>query len=100
LPEGIPSTHAGLKEIFGKLFQAFPDLYTVIEETIIEADKVVARQTWMGTHQADFFGNPPSGKQVSFGTIDIVTIKEGQIIEHWGESNWLRILQQIGASPK
>ncbi|MCA9839657.1 MAG: ester cyclase [Trueperaceae bacterium] len=94
-PDGIPSTRTGLIELFEILHRAFPDLCVVIEDTVIEGNKVVARQTWTGTHQADFFGKVASGKAIKFSSIDIIRIENSKITEHWGESNWLRLLEQL-----
>jgi hypothetical protein len=30
--------------------------------------------------------------------IDIIRIKDGQIVERWGETNGLELMQQIGAT--
>src|SRR5437764_747554 len=42
------------KQIISRFLTAFPDGRFTIEDMIAEADKVVVRQTFRGTHQGDF----------------------------------------------
>jgi len=56
---------AGLKDVLRDLFSAFPDMHWTIEEQIAEADKVLTRFVWTGTHKGEFFGVPGSGRKVS-----------------------------------
>ncbi len=43
---------------------AFPDLRISIDDQIADGDKVVTRVTFRGTHQRDFRGMAPTGKEV------------------------------------
>ena len=62
-PLPIEATGAELlKEVFGRLHRAFPDLHITVEDLIAEGDKVVARDTVSGTHQGEYMGLPPTGK--------------------------------------
>jgi predicted ester cyclase len=56
---------AGLKDVLRGMRIAFPDLHRTIEEQIAEADKVLTRFIWAGTHKAEFLGVPATGHQVS-----------------------------------
>jgi steroid delta-isomerase-like uncharacterized protein len=98
-PPGLPPTREG-NEMFSTAFrQAFPDYQVTIHDVIVEDDKVVTRKTFSGTHRAEWMGVPATGRQISFGGIDIVRIADGKVVEHWGEFNMLTLLQQIGAPP-
>jgi steroid delta-isomerase-like uncharacterized protein len=98
-PPGLPPTREG-NELFSTAFrQAFPDYQVTIHDVIVEGDKVVTRKTFSGTHRAEWMGVPATGRQISFGGIDIVRIADGKVVEHWGEFNMLTLLQQIGAPP-
>jgi steroid delta-isomerase-like uncharacterized protein len=98
-PPGLPPTREG-NEMFSTAFrQAFPDYQVTIHDVIVEGDKVVTRKTFSGTHRAEWMGVPATGRQISFGGIDIVRIAGGKVVEHWGEFNMLTLLQQIGAPP-
>ena len=98
-PPGLPPTREG-NEMFSTAFrQAFPDYQVTIHDVIVEGDKVVTRKTFSGTHRAEWMGVPATGRQISFGGIDIVRIAGGKVVEHWAEFDMLTLLQQIGAMP-
>ncbi len=92
---GIEGTRQG----FGMLRAAFPDLRITPEDLIGEGDLVVARLTVTGTHQGEFQGLPPTGKQVTMSGIEIVRLAGGKAVERWGEFDTLGLLQQLGAIP-
>ena len=89
----------GFKQLVQMFRQAFPDLRVSIDDLIAEGDKVVARMTTSGTHQGQFFGFPPTGKKISILEIHILRIANGKVLEHWGVSNDLQMMQQLGVLP-
>ncbi len=76
---------------------AFPDFQLVIEDQIAEWDKVVTRVKFQGTHQGEFRGAAPTGKQVRWSGIAIDRIVDGKVVEMWHVADTLSLLQQIGA---
>ena len=98
-PPGVPPGTAGMKQMMGMIFSAFPDLKSTVGELVAEGDKVVGTMTNTGTHKGEFMGIPASGKQVSFSEIHMVRIANGKAVEHWGLSDDLSMMQQIGAIP-
>jgi hypothetical protein len=97
-PLPIEATGAGrLKEVFGRLHRAFPDLQITAEDLIAEGDKVVARNTVTGTHQGEYMGLPPTGRSVTYDEIFIVRFAGGRIAETWGVVDVLSQLRQLGA---
>ena len=99
-PLPIEATGAELlKELFGRLHRAFPDLHITIEDLIAEGDKVVARDTVTGTHQGEYMGLPPTGKPITYDEIFICRFADGRIAETWGVVDVLSQLRQLGALP-
>jgi predicted ester cyclase len=96
LAPGIPPGREGVKVFFAMLRAAFPDLHATIDDQIAEGDKVMASLTVRGTHQGEFMGIAPTGRQIAFRTIDIVRVADGQLVEHWGLTDSLALLQQLG----
>jgi len=96
LPLGFPEGREGVKHYFRAIRQAFPDLKATIEDEVTQGDKLVVRSTWRGTHRGDYLGIPATGKQVDFEVIDIVRVRDGKVVEHWGVGDNLRLLQQLG----
>ena len=91
---------AGLKELATTAATAFPDLHYTVEDLIAEGDKVVWRPTLRGTHQGDFMGIPPTGKQVSFTGIEIDRIEDDRFVEAWFNEDHLGLMQQLGVIPQ
>lgn len=78
---------------------AFPDFHLVIEDQIAEGDKVGTRVTFHGTHQGEFRGIAPTGKQIEYSGVAIDRIVGGKAVEMWHLANQLALLQQVGATP-
>jgi len=59
--------------------------------------------TFSGTHQGEFRGIAPTGKQVKYTGIAIDRIADGKVVEMWHVADTSGMLQQIGvtaAQPK
>ena len=94
-----PPTVEGTKALFTFMFTAFPDMHFTIRQQLAEGDQVMTYKTFHGTHQGTFMGIPPTGKQVAFDNIDIFTVKDGKITEHWTVGDMLSLMQQLSAIP-
>lgn len=96
-PPGIAEGAEGVRQQFEAFRAAFPDFHAVIHDQIAEADKVVTRKVFHGTHRGELMGIPPTGREVQIEVIDIVRVEDGQIVEHWNVVDRLGLLQQLGA---
>jgi steroid delta-isomerase-like uncharacterized protein len=98
---GLPPIQGieAFKQFTSAFFTAFPDLQTTIEDLIAEGDKVAVRQTWRGTHTGNFQGIPPTGKQVTFSSLEVYRVIGGKLAEEWVELDMLGLLQQLGVIP-
>ena len=96
---GLSKDREGFKQSIPMLRSAFPDFKATIDDIVAEGDKVVIRQTWSGTQKGEWMGMPPTGKSVSFGVIDIIRIADGKFVEHWGQMDTMRMMQQLGVVP-
>ena len=94
-----PPTLAGAREFFSMFFAAFPDVHFTIHRQVAEGDKVVTHKTCRATHQGPLWGIPATGKSVTFDVIDIFTVANGQLTEHWAVADFLSVMQQIGVVP-
>lgn len=88
----------GVKKMFAEFREAFPDGLTTIEDVVAEGDKVVTRWTFRGTHEGEFAGFAPTGKQVTLAGINIDRIEGGKFVERWYQSDGLGMMQQLGAT--
>jgi steroid delta-isomerase-like uncharacterized protein len=98
---GMEPTKEGVKQLFRMYRASFPDLRMEVQELLPSGDKVVGRIRVTGTHTgAAFVGMPSSGKGVNMQLIDIIRFDErGLACEHWGVSDALSMMQQLGAIP-
>jgi steroid delta-isomerase-like uncharacterized protein len=85
------------KPFFHKFRTAFPDIEVVVEDTVAEDDKVAARCTVRGKHQADTLGFAATNQPVEFTGITIVRISEGKIVEAWNNFDFMSMFKQLGA---
>jgi steroid delta-isomerase-like uncharacterized protein len=94
-----PPTIEGVKSFFAYMFSVFPDMRFTISQQLAEGDRVMTLKTFYGTHQGEFMGIPPTGKQVAFDNIDIFTVIDGKITGHWAVGDHLTMMQQLGVIP-
>jgi steroid delta-isomerase-like uncharacterized protein len=85
-----------IKEVFERLYRAFPDLHLTLEDLIEDGDKIVEKDLVTGTHQGEFNGLPPTGKSVSYREIFIMRFAGGRIVETWGVVDMLTAMRQLG----
>lgn len=96
---GLKPGREGVKEFFTMMRAAFPDLKFDVHFMMADGDKVATYITMSGTHKGEFMGMPPSGKKFTTTTVDIVRIVDGKAVEHWGATDTLTMVQQLGAVP-
>jgi predicted ester cyclase len=89
----------GLIDLIRTWRTAFPDGRMEIDALIVEGDTVGIRNTWYGTHQAEFYGVPASGKSVAVTSVGIDRVQGGLVTEGWGELDMVGMMQQMGALP-
>jgi steroid delta-isomerase-like uncharacterized protein len=99
---GIPETFSreAQKQFIQAYYAAFPDNTHTIEDIIAKDDKVVFRQINRATHEGEYEGLPPTGKQVEYEGIWIFRIADGKIVESWGIEDILSMMMQLGMELK
>src|SRR5918996_3080291 len=86
-----------LKDYVSVYRTAFPDIEDTVEEIVAEADKVVVRWRSRGTHQGEFMGVPPTGRDVAFTGMRLFRISENKIAESWVNIDERGLQEQLGA---
>jgi steroid delta-isomerase-like uncharacterized protein len=89
----------GYKQRESEVFNAFPDLYSTIDDMVVEGDKVATRFTMTGTHKGEFVGVPPTNKKLTVWAISIDRIANGKFAETWARYDTLGLMQQLGVAP-
>jgi predicted ester cyclase len=93
----VPGQAEAAKQEAADFRRGFPDVVSTIEDLIAEGDKVVARWRSRATHQGDYMGIAPSGKEMEFTGISFYRVEAGKIAESWNEEDKLGLMRQIGA---
>jgi steroid delta-isomerase-like uncharacterized protein len=88
-----------MKQLWGVLLRAFPDLHVEVKDMIAEGDKVVSRNTVSGTHQGEYMGVAPTGKAITWNEIFIGRIVDGRVAETWGVVDVASQMRQLGLVP-
>lgn len=78
---------------------AFPDLQFQINDLVAKGDKVWAYITIRGTHKGQFMDMAPTGKTIEVKGFDIVRLANGKAVEHWGLTDSMTMMMQLGAIP-
>ncbi len=89
----------GLKDVLRGLRAAFPDMNWSVEEQIAQADKVVTRFEWTGTHRGEFLGVPATGRPVKVWGMVIDRFEEGRIKDTRILMDTLGLMMQLGVIP-
>ena len=93
--EEVHGTEA-LKAFLAGYHSAFPDLRMAIDELIVADDIAVIFFTLTGTHEGQFMGIPPTGKEMRVHGVVRSRFEDGRIVEEWEVLDQLAILTQLG----
>ena len=96
----VPGQAEAAKQEAADFRRGFPDVVSTIADLIAEGNKVAARWRSRATHQGDYMGIAPTGKEVKFTGISFYRIEAGRIAESWNEEDELGLMRQIGAIPE
>jgi serine phosphatase RsbU (regulator of sigma subunit) len=84
-----------VKRFHREFRSAFSDFRISIEDQIAEGDKVVSHYTIRGTHQGDFRGLAPTGKEIALkGVTTFRFSPEGKVVETWDSYDQLSLMRQ------
>jgi steroid delta-isomerase-like uncharacterized protein len=88
----------GYRMYFSALRTAFPDLSVSPETLVGDDDSLAFAYTITGTQNGSFMGMPPTGKKIKIRGMQISKFKDGKMVERWGSSDELGLLQQLGVT--
>jgi predicted ester cyclase len=79
---------------------AFPDRKVELLDIVGDGDRVVVRQRVTGTNTggAPCLGRPEAnGARIDFEMWSLYQLRDGRVLGHWGSSNGLTGMMQVGA---
>ena len=94
-PTAIEKLKRGIVDVHA----AFSELRFTVADIAQRGDTVWVRADVTGIHTGPFIGEA-TGKPVHFTVIDVATVRDGRIVEHWGVPDRFAILAQTGQLPR
>ncbi len=96
----VETGRKGLLAFMRYVFQAVPDTRFVVHDVFATKDRVVTRWTLTGTLKGDgFLGVAPKGQRIEFDGIDIWSVRNGKLYEHWERLSLIAGKRRESASP-
>lgn len=87
----------GLKAFWTAFRTAFPDLSVTTDQTVVDDDYIAMAYRATGTQRGPLMGIEPTGKSIDIRGLQITRFEDGFMVERWGSSDQVTLLQQIGA---
>lgn len=88
----------GLAEFINTTASAIGDFQCIINDILSERNKVCARISFSGTHdKGDLLLFRPSGAEVRWEGVAIITVKAGKIFDIWTLGDVHTLLKQLAA---
>jgi steroid delta-isomerase-like uncharacterized protein len=96
---GQPEGKDGVTFFVNGMRSAFSDIEGKIGPSLESDDLACAHVTITARHTGEFMGVPATDKSVEITGIDIIRAEDGKCAEHWGVTDNMSLMQQIGAVP-
>src|SRR5262245_51861618 len=96
---GQPGGKEGVRFFVNTMRDAFSDLRATMGPIVESGDMASAEVTITGRHTGEFMGVPATDKSFEIKSIDIIRFEDGKCAEHWGVTDNMALMQQIGAVP-
>jgi steroid delta-isomerase-like uncharacterized protein len=97
---GQPEGKEGVRFFASTMRDAFSDLKATVGTSLESGDMTAAEVTISGRHTGEFMGVPASDKSFEIKCIDIIRLEGEQCAEHWGVTDNMSLMQQLGAIPE
>lgn len=97
-PEGGPTGPQAFRAYYSEVRSAIPDARYEVDDLIAEGDSVVVRWRLLGTHEGEFRGIAPTGRDIALKGIAIYRVDGGKLMERWVVSDLYGLLEEIRGS--
>ena len=91
----VPNDVSGLIQFVGMIHKGFSNMHIDIHEQVAENDLVATRKTIHATHTGEIMGHAPTGKTVEMNVIDLVRLRDGKYVDHWGRNDIMQVIQSL-----
>jgi steroid delta-isomerase-like uncharacterized protein len=94
--DGQPPGAAGLTWYWDGFERAFSDVSREVVHTVATPEHVVTVTRLSGTHTGEYGGHAATGRSFAVRSVQVMRFRDGLIVERWGSTDQLGILQQLG----
>jgi predicted ester cyclase len=94
-PDHAPGAD-GVRAVISSLHRAYSDFRLEIEHLAVDGDLVWLHMKGSGTNDGRFMGNEPTGRRMQIDVFDLLRVRDGRLVEHWGVPDRLGALFQLG----
>jgi len=84
------------KAYYQNYLTGFSNVKFTITDIFGQGDKIVKHWNFKGKHTGEFFGIPPTGKDVNIDGVTLVKMKDGKIAQEQDLVDNLEFMQQLG----
>jgi predicted ester cyclase len=84
------------KPFYRSFVAAFPDIEVIVEDALVDGNKMSCRCTVRGTHTGDGLGFAATNKKVEFTGGGLCTVSDGRFSEIWNEFDFMKMNTQLG----
>jgi len=95
-PANIANNREGIRQVFSMTHVAFPDGHITVKDQISDGKKVWTRKVFAGTLTGALGAIAPTGKTITYEVIDILSVQDDKITEHWSVIDRLNLMRQLG----
>ncbi|MGH3132481.1 MAG: ester cyclase [Gaiellaceae bacterium] len=100
LPPDVPPNVDGLRGMFRQMWSAFPDIRIETQRLIVEGDLTAIHVRIRGTHEGEFMGAAPTGKEIDVQAMAFLRFgSAGKVVERWTRLDEMALLTQLGLMP-
>jgi predicted ester cyclase len=86
----------GVKAVIASLHRAYSDFRLEIEHLSVDGELVWLHMKGSGINDGSFMGNQPTGRKMQIDVFDLLRVRDGRLVEHWGVPDRLGALFQLG----
>ena len=98
-PYGITRGRDNIQGMVERAHATFEHFQETVHSVTADAERIVVHFTISGRQTGAWGPVPPSGKEVSFDEIVIMTVRDGKVVRQIGIVDNLRGLRQVGVLP-
>lgn len=91
-----PEGGEGLAWYWADFEKSFSDVERERVHTVATPEHVITVMDLSGTHTGEFMGHAPTGKRFTVRNVQVMRVVDGRMVERWGSTDQLGILQQLG----